>query len=129
VHIQGTFSAHSGNVQCTFRERSVHIQGTFSVVIGVVVDDVVCTCTQPIYRERSVHIQGTFSAYSGNVQCTFRERSVHIQGTFSAHSGNLQCTFRERSVRSPVLEFAASCIDLVMCSANSASTECLLIVP
>ena len=30
MHIQGTFSVHSGNVQCTFRERSVHIQGTFS---------------------------------------------------------------------------------------------------
>jgi hypothetical protein len=112
-------SAHSGNFQCTFRERSVHIQetcrahsekpsaqiqGTFSAHLGTV------QCTfrkysghiqknlQRTFRERSVHIWGPFSAHSGTVQCTFRKPSVHIQGTFSAHSGNVQRTFRERSV-------------------------------
>jgi hypothetical protein len=48
VHIQGTFSALSGNVQSKFRKRLVYIQGTFSV-----------------------H-SGTFSVHSGNVQCIFR---------------------------------------------------------
>jgi hypothetical protein len=71
---EATFSAHSGNVQCTFRECSVHIQGTFSAHSG---------------KQRSVRIQGMFSAHSGNVQCTCRERSVHIQGTFIVHSGNV----------------------------------------
>jgi hypothetical protein len=127
-HIQGTFSAHSGNVQRTFRERSVHFQETYSAHSG----DVQCTFRErpldqragnanpqlsgiqartyssALSRERSVHFQGTFSAHSrnilcgahsGNVQCTFRERSVHFQGMFSALSGNNQCTFREHSLQ------------------------------
>jgi hypothetical protein len=86
VHIQGTFSAHSGNVQCTFWERSVHIQGTFNAHSG----NVQCT-----FGERSMHIQGTFNAHSGNVQCTFGERSMHIWGTFSVHSVRVEVDARE----------------------------------
>ncbi len=81
MRIQGTFSAHSGNVQCAFKERSVHIQGTFSAHS----EDVQCT-----FRERSVHSQGAFSGEKaggavdtrggvrwwlpGNIRGTFRER-------------------------------------------------------
>jgi hypothetical protein len=49
------FSAHTGNIQCTFSEGLVLIQGTLRAHSG----NVQCT-----YRERSVHIQGTFSKHT-----------------------------------------------------------------
>jgi hypothetical protein len=104
-YIQGTLSAYSGKIQCTFREYSAYA----------------------FIRKRSMHIQGTSSAHSLHT----REYSEHIiQGTFSAHSvstnrtlkcvklfccisrsmfilinstiqANIQCTFREHSMHIP----------------------------
>jgi hypothetical protein len=91
VHIQGTFSAHSGNIQGPFRDRFSRTNLLSRAL------------RRGGFREHSVHIQGTFSAHSGNIQGTFREHSRNIQG-LSGHnsvqiSENTQRTFREHSVQ------------------------------
>jgi hypothetical protein len=104
VHIQGTFSAHSGNDQCTFREHSGHIQGTLSAHSGNVQCLLRCSSSAALHWTPKAGPRTSPDKYSGDIQCTFRERPVHfreplvhIQGTFSARSGNVQCTMSRSS--------------------------------
>jgi hypothetical protein len=67
MHIQGMFSAHSGNVQCTFRERSLYTQGTFNAHSG----NVQCT-----FREHSVLVVPELGSWGKPVP---RGRSLIIE--------------------------------------------------
>jgi hypothetical protein len=92
VDIRGTFGAHSGNVRCTFGERSVtihmyHADKDYALEISNLAKK---PLQANVLQALVGNIRGTFGGHSGNVRCTFGERSVHIWGTFGAHSGNVE---------------------------------------
>jgi hypothetical protein len=75
------FSAHPGNIQCTFREHSVHSQGTFSA------PSVLIHCTfSPHWECTFQEDEQLFCvgpSFERNIQGIFSEHSENIQGTLS----------------------------------------------
>jgi hypothetical protein len=77
-HIQGTFWAHSRNIQGTG-----NMQGTFSPE------------SLDALAAEETEVIDDFREHAGNIQGAFMEHSENIPGSFWDHSGKIQGTFRK----------------------------------